>query len=117
MGGRDPYSASKGCAELVAAAYSRELLRRRRGGCVATARAGNVIGGGDWAPDRIVPDCVRALTAATPVEVRNPDAVRPWQHVLEPLAGYLLLRRGLLRRRRAPSRARGTSARPPRRVR
>jgi CDP-glucose 4,6-dehydratase len=90
MGGRDPYSASKGCAELVAAAYSESFFGTGAAG-VASARAGNVIGGGDWAPDRIVPDCVRALTAGRPLQVRNPDAVRPWQHVLEPLAGYLLL--------------------------
>jgi CDP-glucose 4,6-dehydratase len=94
LGGHDPYSASKACAELVTASYRRSFFapvaadRRVR---VATARAGNVVGGGDWSQDRIVPDCVRALTAERPVEVRNPGSVRPWQHVLEPLSGYLLL--------------------------
>jgi CDP-glucose 4,6-dehydratase len=85
LGGDDPYSASKACAELIAAAY------RAEGARVATARAGNVIGGGDWGADRLVPDVLRAADAGTPVAVRNPDAVRPWQHVLEPLGGYLLL--------------------------
>ena len=91
MGGRDPYSASKGCAELVAAAYRASFFGSDPAASVATARAGNVIGGGDWAPDRILPDCVRALAAGEPVGVRNPAAVRPWQHVLEPLSGYLQL--------------------------
>jgi len=91
MGGFDPYSASKGCAELVTAAYRSSFLGAGSGVRVASARAGNVIGGGDWAVDRIVPDCIRALTAGEPIVVRNPDAVRPWQHVLEPLSGYLLL--------------------------
>jgi CDP-glucose 4,6-dehydratase len=89
MGGHDPYSASKGCAELVAAAYRRSY--GRAGWRVASARAGNVIGGGDWATDRLVPDFVRSLCAGQPCLVRRPTAVRPWQHVLEPLAGYLLL--------------------------
>jgi CDP-glucose 4,6-dehydratase len=88
MGGRDPYSSSKGCAELVTAAYRASFPG---GAAIASARAGNVIGGGDWAQDRIVPDTVRAATAGKPVQVRNPRAVRPWQHVLEPLAGYLQL--------------------------
>ncbi len=91
MGGFDPYSASKGCSELVTAAYRRSFFEAPSGARVASARAGNVIGGGDWAADRIVPDCIRALTAGEPIPVRNPDAVRPWQHVLEPLSGYLLL--------------------------
>jgi len=91
LGGRDPYSASKGCAELVTAAYRASFFDADRPAGVASVRAGNVIGGGDWAPDRIVPDSVRALAAGEPVVVRNPDAVRPWQHVLEPLAGYLWL--------------------------
>jgi len=86
LGGRDPYSASKAAQELVAAAH-REAL----GGRVATARAGNVIGGGDWARDRLLPDLVRARDSGEPVVLRHPDAVRPWQHVLGPLAGYLLL--------------------------
>ena len=86
LGGDEPYSASKAGAELVAAAY-----RRSYGLPVATARAGNVIGGGDWGADRLLPDVMRAATAGAPVELRNPAAVRPWQHVLNPLAGYLLL--------------------------
>ena len=95
MGGRDPYSASKGCAELVTAAYRESFFAD--GAAVASVRAGNVIGGGDWAPDRIIPDCVRALAAGEEIVVRNPDAVRPWQHVLEPLSGYLWLGALMLR--------------------
>ena len=94
MGGRDPYSASKGAAELVTRAYRDSYFTEDV--AVASARAGNVIGGGDWGVDRIVPDCVRALTAGVPIVVRNPDAVRPWQHVLEPLSGYLQLGARLL---------------------
>ncbi len=90
MGGRDPYSSSKGCAELVSAAYRKSFLADA-GIAMATARAGNVIGGGDWACDRLVPDILRALQAGEPVAIRNPHATRPWQHVLEPLSGYLLL--------------------------
>ena len=89
LGGRDPYSASKAAAELVTAAYRRSFFTT--GARVATARAGNVIGGGDWAEDRLVPDLVRALTGGDTVRVRHPAAVRPWQHVLEPLGGYLAL--------------------------
>jgi CDP-glucose 4,6-dehydratase len=95
MGGRDPYSASKGCAELVTAAYRESFFAD--GAAVASVRAGNVIGAGDWAADRIIPDCVRALAAGEPIVVRNPDAVRPWQHVLEPLSGYLWLAALMLR--------------------
>ncbi len=93
MGGHDPYSSSKGCAELVTAAYRQSFFGGAGDGVVAVAsvRAGNVIGGGDWAQDRIIPDCVRALTAGERIVVRSPDAVRPWQHVLEPLSGYLWL--------------------------
>jgi len=91
MGGHDPYSSSKGCAELVTAAYRRSFFSSPAAPAVATARAGNVIGGGDWASDRLVPDIIRAFTLAQPVIVRNPSAVRPWQHVLEPLSGYLTL--------------------------
>ena len=86
LGGKDPYSASKAAAELVATAF-----RDSYGLRVATARAGNVIGGGDWAEDRILPDAVRAAEAGRPLVVRDPGAVRPWQHVLNPLSGYLLL--------------------------
>jgi CDP-glucose 4,6-dehydratase len=90
MGGRDPYSNSKGCAELVSAAYRKSFLKDA-GIAMATARAGNVIGGGDWALDRLVPDILRALQNSEAVLIRNPHAIRPWQHVLEPLSGYLLL--------------------------
>ncbi len=91
LGGHDPYSASKACAELVARAYRQSYFSGRSGPAVATARAGNVIGGGDWSPDRLVPDIVRAIANDRPVVLRNPDAVRPWQHVLDPLHGYLQL--------------------------
>lgn len=94
LGGHDPYSSSKACTELVAAAYRRSFCFDHV--AIATARAGNVIGGGDWAPDRLVPDMMRAFAAGTPVRLRNPEAVRPWQHVLEPLAGYLLLAESLV---------------------
>jgi CDP-glucose 4,6-dehydratase len=86
LGGRDPYSVSKGCAELVTSAWRRSFLPEVG---VATARAGNVIGGGDWAADRLVPDCVRALVDGKTARVRRPESERPWQHVLDPLAGYL----------------------------
>ncbi len=95
FGGYDPYSNSKGCAELVTAAYRSSYFNprdyERHGVAVASARAGNVIGGGDWAGDRLIPDCIRALLAGETILIRNPHAIRPWQHVLEPLAGYLLL--------------------------
>ncbi|MEM8868321.1 MAG: CDP-glucose 4,6-dehydratase [Verrucomicrobiota bacterium] len=96
MGGHDPYSASKGAAELVIASYRRSFFEPAQYGethqiALASARAGNVIGGGDWALDRIVPDCMRSLASMEPIPVRNPVATRPWQHVLEPLGGYLLL--------------------------
>lgn len=90
MGGHDPYSSSKGCAELVSAAYRRSFFNTSNTG-LATARAGNVIGGGDWALDRLIPDILRAFEQDKPVVVRNPQSTRPWQHVLEPLSGYLLL--------------------------
>jgi CDP-glucose 4,6-dehydratase len=90
MGGHDPYSNSKGCAELVTAAY-RDSFFRKAGVAVASARAGNVIGGGDWAVDRLVPDVLRAFERGAPVVIRNPASTRPWQHVLEPLSGYLTL--------------------------
>lgn len=91
MGGHDPYSASKGAAEIAAASYRRSFFDPGGKVAMATARAGNVIGGGDWALDRIVPDCIRALRNGEPIPVRNKIATRPWQHVLEPLSGYLSL--------------------------
>jgi len=95
MGGHDPYSSSKGCAELVAAAYRSSYFNpseyKRHGVGIATARAGNVIGGGDWSRDRLIPDILNAVNAGVPVQLRNPSAIRPWQHVLEPLHGYLTL--------------------------
>jgi CDP-glucose 4,6-dehydratase len=90
LGGHDPYSASKAASEAIIASY-RDAFLRQQGVAVASARAGNVIGGGDWAPDRIIPDAVRAWQQGQPLQVRSPEAVRPWQHVLEPLAGYLRL--------------------------
>lgn len=94
MGGSDPYSSSKGCAELVVSAYRNSFFSFKSGSgkvALASVRAGNVIGGGDWAEDRLVPDCVRALSAEREVVIRNPTSIRPWQYVLEPLGGYLLL--------------------------
>ncbi len=96
LGGRDPYSASKAAAEIVFSAYCSSYFDGRPDLGIASARAGNVIGGGDWARDRIIPDCIRALEAGRPVPVRNPHATRPWQHVLEPLSGYLTLAARLL---------------------
>ena len=90
MGGHDPYSNSKGCAELVTSAYRRSFFAPA-GIALASARAGNVIGGGDWAADRLVPDILRSFEHGAPVRIRNPHAIRPWQHVLEPLGGYLTL--------------------------
>ena len=90
MGGHDPYSSSKACVELLTASYRNSFLQRQ-GIAVATARAGNVIGGGDWAADRLVPDILKAFEQSTVVHIRNPQATRPWQHVLEPLSGYLTL--------------------------
>lgn len=93
MGGHDPYSSSKGCAELVSSAYRRSFFQAAGSSApaLATARAGNVIGGGDWAKDRLIPDWVRAHGEGRPLKLRNPSAVRPWQHAIEPLSGYLLL--------------------------
>jgi len=101
MGGHSPYSSSKGCADLVASAYGRSFFSPEDYGtkhnvALATVRAGNVIGGGDWGADRLIPDCVRALNENEGIPLRRPNAVRPWQHVLEPLGGYLLLGAGLL---------------------
>ena len=90
MGGYDPYSSSKGCAELISSAYRRSFFQQESV-ALATARAGNVIGGGDWAKDRIIPDAMRSFMDKTPLLVRNPMATRPWQHVLEPLSGYIIL--------------------------
>ncbi len=95
LGGHDPYSNSKACAELLAGSFRDSYFRD--GPPVATARAGNVIGGGDWSADRLIPDCMRALAAGRPVSLRYPGAVRPWQHVLEPLGGYLTLAQALVR--------------------
>jgi CDP-glucose 4,6-dehydratase len=91
LGGVDPYSSSKACAELVSAAYRRSFFGEPGAAAVATARAGNVIGGGDWAEDRLIPDILRAFAEGRPVHIRNPLSTRPWQHVLEPLSGYLAL--------------------------
>lgn len=91
LGGHDPYSASKAAAEMVFSAYARSYFSSRPKLGAATTRAGNVIGGGDWTVDRIVPDCIRAIEMNRPIQLRNPQATRPWQHVLEPLSGYLLL--------------------------
>jgi len=92
MGGYDPYSGSKGCAELVTSVYRNSFLQDRG---IASARAGNVIGGGDWSDDRLVPDLIRAILADRDIIIRNPRATRPWQHVLEPLRGYLMLAEAL----------------------
>lgn len=95
MGGHDPYSSSKGCAELVTAAYRSSFFNaesfHKHGVALASVRAGNVIGGGDWAQDRLIPDILTAFAAEQPVIIRNPNAIRPWQHVLDPLRGYLML--------------------------
>lgn len=91
MGGKDPYSASKGCAELITSSYINSFFNNENSCAVASARAGNVIGGGDWAADRIVPDFFRAINFKEILQLRNPSATRPWQHVLEPLSGYLTL--------------------------
>ncbi len=101
MGGHDPYSASKGCAELVFNSYLKSFFSQsvgqNRSIGAASARAGNVIGGGDWGTDRLVPDCIRALSEHQPIGIRNPHAIRPWQHTLEPLGGYLQLGAALLK--------------------
>ena len=95
MGGYDPYSSSKGAAEIAIASWRRSFFNpeeyEKHGKSIASVRAGNVIGGGDWALDRIIPDCIRALEMGKPIEIRSPQAIRPWQHVLEPLSGYMLL--------------------------
>lgn len=95
MGGYDPYSNSKGCAELVASSYRQSFFNKNKykehGCALASVRAGNVIGGGDWADDRLIPDMLKAFANETPVEIRSPNAIRPWQHVLEPLSGYITI--------------------------
>ena len=96
MGGYDPYSNSKGCSELVTAAYRQSFFSGEKSTCaIASARAGNVIGGGDWSQDRLIPDAIKAFEAGNPLMIRNPLATRPWQHVLEPLSGYLILAQAL----------------------
>lgn len=94
MGGHDMYSSSKGCVEIMSSSYRRSFLENSY--AMATARAGNVIGGGDWALDRLIPDCIRGINHGADIEIRNPVAIRPWQHVLEPLSGYLLLGQKLM---------------------
>lgn len=96
LGGHDPYSASKAAAEVVFSSYTDSFFNKKEGLGVASVRAGNVIGGGDWALDRIIPDCIRSITTNTSIPIRNPIATRPWQHVLEPLSGYLLIGAKLL---------------------
>jgi CDP-glucose 4,6-dehydratase len=99
LGGHDPYSASKAAAELAVASYRQSFFHTADGPLLASARAGNVIGGGDWSEDRLIPDLIRALTAGTALEIRSPHAVRPWQHVLDSLSGYLLLGQKLTERK------------------
>jgi len=103
LSGHDPYSSSKACAELLTASFRESFFRR--GPPIASVRAGNVIGGGDWSQDRLIPDCVRALEANEPVALRYPDAIRPWQHVLEPLSGYMVLAEALVQTPAAAPRA------------
>ena len=95
MGGYDPYSSSKGAAEIMIASWRRSFFNpeqfEKHGKSIASVRAGNVIGGGDWALDRIIPDCIRALEDDRPIIIRSPQSIRPWQHVLEPLGGYMML--------------------------
>jgi CDP-glucose 4,6-dehydratase len=96
VGGYDPYSSSKGCAEIVTAAYRRSFYQADKSALIATVRAGNVIGGGDWSRDRLVPDIMRSFMAGDVVRIRNPDAIRPWLHVLDPVIGYLMLAQRLV---------------------
>lgn len=103
LGGSDIYSASKACAEIITRSYSNSFFQPSHGPIIATARAGNVIGGGDWSENRLIPDAVRAFSAHKPLVVRNPDSTRPWQHVVEPLAGYLMLIRGLFEQKKSLS--------------
>ena len=101
VGGHDPYSSSKGAAELVVAGYRKSFFSANGSASLASARAGNVIGGGDWSEDRLVPDIVRGIASGQPIVIRRPDSIRPWQHVLEPLRGYLLLAQRLYESGRA----------------
>jgi CDP-glucose 4,6-dehydratase len=96
MGGSDPYSSSKGCAELVVSAFRSSYFSAPGSPVICSVRAGNVIGGGDWCTDRLIPDLVRAVETGIPTRIRNPRSVRPWQHVLEPLRGYLMLAAAIL---------------------
>lgn len=96
MGGYDMYSSSKGCVEIMSSSFRRSFLQDDNSMALATARAGNVIGGGDWAEDRLIPDCIRSINSNIDIRLRNPLSIRPWQHVLEPLSGYLLLGQKLL---------------------
>ncbi|MFL9501572.1 CDP-glucose 4,6-dehydratase [Rhodopseudomonas palustris] len=91
MGGHDPYSSSKGCSELITSSYQKSFFNDPSGAVLASGRAGNVVGGGDWSADRLIPDVIRAFLKDEPVAIRNPNSIRPWQHVLEPVGGYLLL--------------------------
>jgi len=108
LGGYDPYSSSKAAAEIVIASWRRSFFRGHPVK-IASVRAGNVIGGGDWAQDRIVPDCIRALQRSDPISIRNPNATRPWQHVLEPLSGYLSLSARILQASHTPEPSIGDS--------
>ena len=96
LGGHDPYSASKAASEIIISSYRNAFLESQ-GVAISSARAGNVIGGGDWSEDRLIPDAIRSWSNDRAIEIRNPDAVRPWQHVLEPLSGYLVLCQQLLK--------------------
>ena len=91
LGGYDMYSSSKACVEIMSTSFRRSFLDKQKSMKLATARAGNVIGGGDWAEDRLIPDCIKSINQNLPIEIRNPNAIRPWQHVLEPISAYLLL--------------------------
>ena len=109
MGGHDPYSSSKGCSELVISAYRRSYFGLGSPTSLASARAGNVIGGGDWAGDRLIPDIMRAMMNDEPVVIRNPNSIRPWQHVIEPLCGYLILAERLFEQGKTESETDGAS--------
>ena len=100
LGGHDMYSSSKACVEILSSSFRRSFLQDENSMLLATARAGNVIGGGDWALDRLIPDCIKSIENGKDIEIRNPKSIRPWQHVLEPLSGYLLLGQKLLENKR-----------------